>query len=62
MSEQRIWTADELLAKSPDEREAIVREGFVNDPSLVSPDLLSRARKKIDERIAATEESASTVD
>jgi len=34
VSEQRIWTADELLAKSPDERADIVRQGFVKDPSL----------------------------
>lgn len=62
MSEQRVWTTDELLAKSPDERAAIVRDGFITDESLVSPDLLRRARRKIDKRIADTEESVSTGD
>lgn len=57
-----MWTTDELLAKSPDERAAIVRDGFITDESLVSPDLLRRARRKIDKRIADTEESVSTGD
>ena len=62
MSEQRIWTADELLALSPGERAEVVRAGIVTDPLLVSPDLLDRARKKIDDRIALEEATEAAID
>jgi len=62
MSEQRIWTADELLAMPPGERAAVVRAGIVTDPSLVAPELLERSREKIDARIAAAEETEAAVD
>jgi hypothetical protein len=55
MSGDRIWTASELEALTPDQRDAAVRAGFVTDPAEVSPDLLARARRKADVRIAATE-------
>ena len=51
----RICTASELEALTPDERDAVVRAGFVTDPGKVSPDLLARARRKADARIAAAE-------
>ena len=62
MSEQRIWTADELPALSPGERAEVVRAGIVTDPLLVSPDLLDRARKKIDDRIALEEATEAAID
>lgn len=55
MSGDRIWTASELEALTPNERDAVVRSGFVTDPARVSPDLLARARHKADGRITATE-------
>ncbi|MGQ0433688.1 MAG: hypothetical protein ACT452_14915 [Microthrixaceae bacterium] len=55
MSCDRIWTAAELEAMTPNERDAVVRAGFVTDPAKVSADLLARARRKADARIAATE-------
>jgi len=55
VSGDRVRTAAELEALSPDERDAAVRAGFVTDPAAVTPDLLARARRKADARIAATE-------
>ena len=55
MAGEKIWTAAELERLSPDERAAIVKAGFVTDPSQVPPDLLDRARRKVERRIAATE-------
>ena len=55
MADDKIWTAAELARLSPDQRAAIVKSGFVTDPSQVPPDLLARARRKVDMRIAATE-------
>jgi hypothetical protein len=57
MSADRIWTAAELEAMTPNERDATVRAGFVTDPSAVPPELLERARRKSDARIVATEDS-----
>jgi len=55
MSVERIWTAAQLEALSPNERDAVIRSGFVTDPDRVPADLLARARRKADARIAATE-------
>jgi len=54
MSEQRIWTAEEMERLSPNQRRDIVRAGFEKDLSKVSPDLLDRAREKIEARIASS--------
>ena len=62
MSESRILTADELLAMSPRDRAKAVREGIVTDPEAVSADLLARARKKVDARIARQEGDEVTID
>jgi hypothetical protein len=55
MADDRIWTAAELEALSPNERDEVVKSGFVTDLSQVSPDLLDRARRKVDRWVAATE-------
>ncbi len=55
MSGNRIWTVAELEAMTPNERDAVVRAGFVTDPAKVSPDLLARARRKAEARIVSTE-------
>jgi hypothetical protein len=46
MADDRIWTAAELEQLSPDERDRIVKEGFVTDASTLPPDFLARARAK----------------
>ena len=51
----RIWSAAELEALTPDDRAANIRAGFVSDPANVPADLVDRARRKADARIAATE-------
>jgi hypothetical protein len=60
VSGDQVRTAAELEALSPDERDAAVRAGFVTDPAAVTPDLLARARRKADARIAATEGADAT--
>ena len=57
MDVDRIWTAAELEALSPNERDAVIRSGFVTDPNEVPSELLDRARRKTDALIAATEGS-----
>lgn len=51
----RVWTAAELEAMTPDERDQIVRSGFITDPSKVPSDLVARARRKADAHLAARE-------
>lgn len=55
MDVDRIWSAAELEALTPDERAANIRAGFVMDPDQVPPVLIDSARRKADARIAATE-------
>jgi len=55
MDVDRIWSAAELEALTPDVRAATIRAGFVNDPTSVPADLIDAARRKADARIAATE-------
>lgn len=57
MDADRIWTAAELEELSPDERDAVIRSGFVTDPDKISPELIERGRQKADVRIAALESS-----
>ncbi len=59
MAERKIWTAAELENMSPNERRDVVRSGFETDLNQVRPELLERARRKVEERIAATEGSAT---
>ncbi len=60
MPEGKIWTADELLAMTPNERHAIVEAGFVDDIDQVPPELLERARADIRAHIADNESHAPT--
>ena len=55
---RKIWTAEELEQLSPNERAAIVRAGFENDLTKVPPELLARARRKVESHIAAREGTA----
>jgi len=54
MEVDRIWSAAELEALTPDVRAATIRAGFVNDRTSVPADLIDAARRKADARIAAT--------
>ena len=60
MSKPKIWTAEEVEKLSPNERRDLVRAGFEKDLSNVSPDLLARARLKIEAHIATTEGTAAS--
>lgn len=55
MDVDRIWSAAELEALTPDVRAATIRAGFVNDPTSVPVDMIDAAKRKADTRIAATE-------
>jgi hypothetical protein len=55
MAVRKIWTAEELEQMSPNQRAEIVRAGFESNLDDVAPDLLARARRKIEAHIAATE-------
>jgi hypothetical protein len=56
MDVDRIWSAAELEALTPNERAATIRSGFVDDPARVPANLVDAARRKADARIAATED------
>ena len=53
--ERGVWTAAELERMTPAERDAIFQAGLSFDPADAPPHLLERARRKAEERIAATE-------
>ncbi len=59
MAEGKIWTADELLALTPNERHEIVGAGMVTDIQKVPPGLLESARTDIRAHIAETEAAAT---
>lgn len=60
MDADRVWTAAELETLSPNERDAVIRSGFVTDPDKIPADLIERARRKSDARIAAAESSQTS--
>ena len=59
MEASKIWSAEELEKMSPNERQSIVRAGFETDLSKVSPELLERARRKIEAHVAANQDAAT---
>ncbi len=60
MPKGKVWTADELLAMTPNERHAIVKAGIITDIEQVPADLLERARADIRRHIAENETPAPT--
>lgn len=46
MPEDKVWTAAELERMTPDERDRVVRAGFVSDLSTLSPEFAARVRDK----------------
>ena len=61
MPEGKVWTADELLAMTPNERHEIVKAGIDNDVAHVPLELLELARADIRDHIA-DDETAATFD
>ncbi len=59
MAGRKLWTAEELERLSPDERNAIVVSGFVDDLSEVPDELLERARAFVRDHIATDEAATS---
>lgn len=55
MPDGRIWSADELLAMTPNERHEIVKAGMVTDVDQAPQQLLELARADIRAHIAETE-------
>jgi hypothetical protein len=55
MDVDRIWTAAELEALTPNERDEVIRAGFVTDVTLIEPAVIERARRKAEARIALDE-------
>jgi len=55
MGHQKVWTAEELEKLSPNERRDIVRAGFEKDLRKVSPELVKRARRKIEAHVIAND-------
>jgi len=59
MDASRIWSAAELEKMSPNDRQSLVRAGFETDLSKVSPELLERARRRIEAHISANPEATT---
>ena len=55
MPDGKVWTADELLAMTPNERHEIVKAGIVTDLEQVPEAFLDRARANVLEHIERTE-------
>jgi hypothetical protein len=60
--ERKIWTADELAAMSPAERDAIFQASIVRDLRDVRPEFLERIRQRAADYIEATEGQRPTFD
>ena len=55
MNEREIWTAEELLKRTPAEQDAIFEASIVRDLEDAPAELVARARARIEQRIARTE-------
>ena len=53
--EKKIWTAAELDEMAPAERKKIFDESIIWDLDDAPQDLIERARRKVEQRIAETE-------
>ncbi|MFT7600547.1 MAG: hypothetical protein ACI8TP_003490 [Acidimicrobiales bacterium] len=60
MAEHQIWSAEELVAMTPYERDRVIRAGIITDPKQIPAEVTERARRKADARITATEGDHST--
>ena len=55
----KIWSADELMAMTPSEREAIFLANSSTEIDDVPPAMLNRARQKIEAHIDQTEPASA---
>lgn len=51
----KVWTADELMALTPAQRQAIFDENTSTDISDIPPDMLATARENIEAHVAQRE-------
>ena len=61
MADERIWTAADLEALTPDERDRIVKEGIVTDLSQVPPTSSLVFEPKVARSSKSAESSPPTV-
>lgn len=57
MGEPTTRSVEELETMSPNERDALVREGIITEPESMPADLVDRARERIAPRVAARDAS-----
>jgi len=57
MGEPPTRSVEDLEAMSPNERDALVRDGIVTEPESMPADLVERARERIAPRVAARDAS-----
>jgi len=58
MPERKVWTAEELLEMTPNERHATVQGGFVTDLDRVPEHLLGQAQHDIQSHITDVQADA----
>ncbi len=58
----KVWTADELLAMSPNDRYSTVHDGLVNDINKVPAHLLKAAQDDIRTDVAKSEAAQTIVE
>ena len=58
MNERKIWTAEELLERTPAEQDEIFEASIVRDLDDAPTELVVRARARIEQRIARTESAS----
>lgn len=46
MTDDKVWTADELEQLTPDERHRVINDGVVADMEQLSPEFRARVRAK----------------
>ena len=59
MDMSKIWTADELMAMSPAERESVFRANSIDNIDDVPPAMIESARTKIRNHIAQNETASA---
>ena len=55
MDYMKVWTADELMAMTPAQRQAIFDENTSTDINDIPPDMLASAREHIEAHVAQRE-------
>ncbi|MBK5221700.1 MAG: hypothetical protein JJE52_02250 [Acidimicrobiia bacterium] len=58
MAGSNVHSADDLETMSPNERDALIREGIITEPDSMPADLVGRARERMASRVAARDAGA----